>query len=776
MAPIFFLLLFFLNPLQGQTLEEKRAALTNQQSGKEFEKAQLERVNQELRETQEELHLLHQEALYLFRQEPSEEEYRAILQDIQKARTKLRQIEERWHDELLDQHQGDLYGLWHQPWTSLEQLIIDYGSPDYLYLIPPEIGGIRLSVASSLLIPRESWDRLLTTILATYGVGIRELTPSVRQLYLLTQAPIVTAHITNKLEEVEGLSPTSQVCFIFSPPLQEWEELLSFLGRLIDHNETTIERIGEQLCLLSSAMRIKEIVRLCSFLQQEKQGGTYRLIHLHSIAAKEMDAILNCHFEGEGKEKRLRSYPMEESMQALFLSGPPDLLQEAEELVALADQQLASSSKCTLYTYHVRHSDPATLATTLGQVYSLLKGNKVEISSPQPSPEQKSCTPPVQGALYNLEGESRCSSNLAINPIAVTTELSSSPKESAQATGNFVVYPKTGTIVMVVEEEYLPELTKLLKRLDIPKKMVRIDVLFFEKKLDKARRFGLDLLRLNCQTPLPPKLSCDPVGCSYDNHFGNPNRGIFQFMIQTAKKMGIPAYDATYNFLLSQQDVRINNNPSVTTVNQRPATIQLVEEISIDNGLFVIDPNSGDNIVKQSFTRTQYGIVLKITPTIHSNWDEAGMQERVDSITLETDVLFDTPMTTRDSRPPVIRRRISNEVRVADGETLILGGLRSLMSEDNNNSLPFLGELPYIGKFFGSHSMADRETEMFVFITPHIVRDPKEEVRRVQSDLLCKRPGDHFDFLSRLTEARNQQKRALFEESLTTLFGQSKKR
>ena len=82
---------------------------------------------------------------------------------------------------------GDGYGLWHSPDTNLEQLIIDYGSQDYVYLIPPEVGSIKISIDSNLPIPRSSWREMLDLILHQNGVGIRELNPYLRQLYLIKE-------------------------------------------------------------------------------------------------------------------------------------------------------------------------------------------------------------------------------------------------------------------------------------------------------------------------------------------------------------------------------------------------------------------------------------------------------------------------------------------------------------------------------------------------------------------------------------------------------------
>ena len=149
---------------------------------------------------------------------------------------------------------------------------------------------------------------------------------------------------------------------------------------------------------------------------------------------------------------------------------------------------------------------------------------------------------------------------------------------------------------------------------------------------------------------------------------------------------------------MSQEDVCINAAPSVTTLNQTPAQISLVQEISIDNGAAPIDGNTGV-VFQTSFSRAQYGTTLVITPTIHEKEDLDGAKH---SVTLDTNITFDTikKTTLKADRPQVSRRHIENQVRVIDGETVILGGLREKTAEDSSSKLPFLGEIPGLGKFF----------------------------------------------------------------------------
>jgi type II secretory pathway component GspD/PulD (secretin) len=69
-------------------------------------------------------------------------------------------------------------------------------------------------------------------------------------------------------------------------------------------------------------------------------------------------------------------------------------------------------------------------------------------------------------------------------------------------------------------------------------------------------------------------------------------------------------------------------------------------------------------------------------------------------------------------------RSTRSMVRVKDGDTVIMGGLIRNEFSETETKLPFLGDIPLMGSFFRHKNKSrDRERELLVFITPHIIRD-----------------------------------------------------
>ena len=260
----------------------------------------------------------------------------------------------------------------------------------------------------------------------------------------------------------------------------------------------------------------------------------------------------------------------------------------------------------------------------------------------------------------------------------------------------------------------------------------------------------------------------------------NQIAGITQFFLSRKKTGGNPAFDLIYNLLLTREDIQINASPSVLTMNQTPAKIEIAEEISVDTGIYEI-PATGSNALKRSFARARYGIKIEILPTIHmvSESEDGNCNDEENYVNMITDINFETiqpsPVGAYD-RPPVTSRVISNEVRIPDGQTVILGGLRRKNTNDKRDVIPFIGELPGIGKLFSSSFMEDNSTEMFIFITPKIISDPGEELLRLRQAEMTRRPGDIPEFLCSLVEAREIEKNRLMRGSMQMLFGREPER
>ncbi|MCH9812171.1 hypothetical protein K0U07_05375 [bacterium] len=313
---------------------------------------------------------------------------------------------------------------------------------------------------------------------------------------------------------------------------------------------------------------------------------------------------------------------------------------------------------------------------------------------------------------------------------------------------------------MVVRKDTLGKIKDVIKKLDTPKKMVEIEVLLCERRVDNSSKSGINLLKL--------------AGSASGKHFTGTSfngekssSGILEFLFSSKENTNasIPAIDLGYNFLLSQENILVTASPSTTTLNQVPTTLAITDQISIHSGA------NGKNV--SSYQREDFGITITLTPTVHEK--DVEDPSSISYITLENDIRFDTITAQENERPSVHKRHISNTVRVPDGETIIIGGLRSTSTEESNQKIPFLGEIPGFAKIFGSSSTTQKNSEMFIFIKPKIIDDPATDLVKMREERLKRRPGDTDELLTKINESRKYSEEIRFQKSVNLLFGSGNK-
>ncbi|GAB4186987.1 MAG: type II secretion system protein GspD [Simkaniaceae bacterium] len=759
----------------SQTIEEKELKLQGRLEAKENFSDSLTAHNQKLRLKKQTLQEKYEQAALLCKNEASEEAFQSVLSEVNQIRQEIHSLQEDWKKKSLESQRDDEpYAFWDQEETTLSDLIMEYGSGDYLYIIPPQLANMKMHMHSLVAIPRESWSELLEIILSQNGIGIKNLNPYARQLYILKHELMAVEVITGSKEHLDIYSDATRMAFIFSPGLEQLKTVTYFFERFRDPKKTFIYQVGTKIVIVSNKDEVQKLLTLYDAVWEKENEKQSRVFSLKKISAIEMEKILKAFFCDDGSQSRLALIKGGESLSIfslkeeniLILVGSKKLIEKSEEVIRDTEQQIHDPTEMTVFWYTCKHSDPIDVAEILEKVYVSLVSARFE----ECSPEGPICPPDKAAEVNIIDSKQKACPYpygppplppYASTPTAVPGTIKSQTQKSH--TLNFIPYPKSGSLMMVVRKDTLDKIKELLKRIDVPKRMVEIEVLLFEKKINNQENFGINMLKIGS-----PADNVHRTGATFNDPNVSKSQGIFQFFIQRPKYKNWPAFDIFYNFLMSQDNVQINASPSVTTINQTPATISIVDEISINNGAAPIETSSGTIAFEKSFSRAQYGITLVLTPTIH---EPNIFDEDADHfITLETNVQFDTTKSDLNDRPNVNRRHIENTVRVANGETVILGGLRRKTSEDKSERIPFLGELPGFGKLFGFTRMNDQSTEMFIFITPRIIFDPKENMIKIRNQELCKRPGDLPEFLERIEDSKSRKKKKMFEQSFKLIF------
>lgn len=857
--------LAWFNLLLAQTITEKKSGMVTSEGGLTKDMQQvLKELNKELLEDHAEIKKLYSQVYDLFQKNAPEDSYKQLLNHINAIKAEIETLEENWRDMAI--HSGTLepYALWHQPETTLGQLIIDYGSQNYVYVMSPEIANLPVSVNSNIPIPRSSWNEMMEMILTQNGVGYKQLNPYLRQLYLIKQDKSGIRMITNNRQDLVIYPGDARICFVLTPEPSEVRRAWSFLDKFVNHNSTVLQMVGRDILIVAQVDEITDLLKLYDFVSINRGDKEYKIKTVSRVDAEEMAKILSAIFDqlaeqptrglegqpgpgrspgaGAGKslikisqeERReqpsseingLKVIPLSHIAQAIFLVGTKEEIKKAEEIIDRVENQVGEAKEKLVYWYICKHSNPEELGEILAKIYALMiktgtgrepeqrRGGPFGPFPPGQAPGQPLGGPLAPGGGYmpemgrepppapprqqyiqqdyqpqpfidSINGGGFVPSKLyqndfyqqggyIVNPTPIEPRTQRPPVAN-QGRDNFIVDLKTGAIVMVVEAEILHKIKDLIKKLDVPKKMVQIETLVVEKRLVHNDSFGLNLLRIG-NGALNQNLSSffwnNFITPSDENPNPPNNAGVTEFFFSHKGNHGVPAFDIAYKFLIHQEDIQIIDNPTVVTVNQTPAKIAVVDEISINTGVFLV-PNSTAGITQErAFTRAQYGITIIATPTIHFLDDANQYNEDISYVTLDLDITVDTVAGGSASQPTVTRRKVSNIVSIPDGQTVVIGGLRRKDTDDTKNSIPFLGEIPGFGKLFSTTTMVDDTLELYVFMTPKIIVDPVEDFDRLRKEEMMKRPGDIPEFMCQLARAQEMAKQRLFAGTMNLLFG-----
>ena len=748
-----------------------------------------------LKELREELVNYYSIVEKLIETRAEENEFFHLLENINRIKAELVDIEERVRDEQVSMASSDSdnFGIWNHDEITISQLVMEYGSQEYIYVIPPDISTMKVDIHSSLMIPRESWSTLLDVILKNNGIGVKNINAYTKALYTLKTDFATVSCITSRRCELDGLDTKARVIHIFSPPVENLRSAFYFLERFKDVKSMFVYQVGQKIAIVGFQEDVKKLLIMCENVWEADQQKITKVIITTKITPEEAINVLKNFFGPLSDNSRsislaksgpdLSVVPLKGD-RGVILVGGEKTVEQALHIIKNIEGQIENPHDLTCFWYTCSHTPPSDMAELLENVYTSLifstisdaKNNTVTRTSDiplldmgfdndQPSHHQsiqkqkRDSNSPLSSKGYDAEhGDIKEDSRMS--------ELSDKEEKSSKQI-HFFPYNSTGSVLMIVRKDLLPKIKEVVQKLDVPKRMVELEVLLCERRINNSTRSGINLLKFGSGSS-----KTNHTGFSYDRTSVAPTKGLLEFFTSLPKTKYFPAFDATYNFLLSQDDVKITASPSVVAINQTTAIISVTDQISINNGASPVNTSNGSVFFKDSYERADFGITLKLTPTVHEmelDSEGGGLY-----VTMDNDIAFETIKHTAESeksRPDVHKRIIKNQVRIPDGETIILGGLRQKAIDEKNEKIPFLGEIPGIGKLFGTTVLSDKSTEMFIFIKPKVIKDPRLDLKAILNEKLKIRPGETEEFLQKIKDGGVRKKRKLFSDSFNLFFG-----
>lgn len=275
--------------------------------------------------------------------------------------------------------------------------------------------------------------------------------------------------------------------------------------------------------------------------------------------------------------------------------------------------------------------------------------------------------------------------------------------------GAIVIDERTNTILASQTSARLDALRQLVAQLDVPVRQVLIEARIVEANVDYEKSFGIRWggeLSLGAGVVL---YGPGEVGRPFvDLGAERASSGIGLGLVRDSQLL-----DLELTAMEKSGNGEIISQPKVVTADRETARILKGTEVPYQE--------SGANGTT-SITFREASLSLEVTPQIMAD----------NRVVMAVKVTKDEPdyLNAQAQVPPIRKNEVNAKVQVGDGETIVIGGVYSTVQSKVVDKVPFLGDVPYVGRLFKRDVVQEKKSELLVFLTPRIMSDQAIAVSR----------------------------------------------
>jgi general secretion pathway protein D len=264
-----------------------------------------------------------------------------------------------------------------------------------------------------------------------------------------------------------------------------------------------------------------------------------------------------------------------------------------------------------------------------------------------------------------------------------------------------VVDEKLNLLIVRDSPEAIRLAEKLIALQDAPEAEVMLEVEILEVKRTRLLELGV---------AWPSTVTLSPLSSS-----GGTGITIRDLNNLNQRTIGITGVSGTINANKTDTDSNLLANPRIRVRNKEKAKIVIGDKVPVITT--TISPGAG-GFASESVSYVDVGLTLNAEPTIYLN-NEVAIR-----VQLEVSNLVNTITTKSGTTAYQIgTRQASTMLQLKDGENQVLAGLINSEERGAANKLPGIGELPILGRLFGSNRDDNQKTEIVLSITPHLIRN-----------------------------------------------------
>lgn len=274
-------------------------------------------------------------------------------------------------------------------------------------------------------------------------------------------------------------------------------------------------------------------------------------------------------------------------------------------------------------------------------------------------------------------------------------------------------------LIVIGSFDVVAQAQEFIDQIDKPIPQVLIEALVVDFNVNKIRDYGLSLFTEGQRDSSSAWMSEEFLPALDLKPGRKRTERILRSVLKT---FGIDqVVDLPENFrsaihaLESADIVKVHSTPQIATINGNPASITIGEtryyrlqketKAPVENNNAIIGTDERFEVIK-------FNTQLEVTPWV--------MDKGYVMVKIRPE--FNIPRTGGDATTPpnVDTRVIESMVRLRNGQTIVLGGQRQTENVVNRSGIPFLSSIPILGWLFSSRTVSKNETQMMIFLTPHV--------------------------------------------------------
>ncbi|MCX6226630.1 MAG: hypothetical protein NTV01_18100 [Bacteroidia bacterium] len=328
----------------------------------------------------------------------------------------------------------------------------------------------------------------------------------------------------------------------------------------------------------------------------------------------------------------------------------------------------------------------------------------------------------------------------------------------------------------MAEREDYKILENIIKQLDVPRPMVYIEALIMEVNASKDFKLGVewrgmretgDVLGAGTAGNTAAFIGSGGASSTTTGGYnildglittttsgtttlttGNFPSGFSMGLVGAGIKIGdviFPSIGAVIQAYKTDTEVSILSTPQIMTLDNEEAEINVGSNVP-----YITQQQQSTTSTLVGYNTYEYkdvGVILNITPHINEeNFVRLKISQQVTKVT----------SASNSPTPTTLKRTAKTTVVVKDNETVVIGGLVGDSTEADTYKVPLLGDIPILGWLFKTHSTAREKTNLYVFLTPHIVRTQKDAVGLYQEKR--ETMGEVVEGIIKLDEKKSEPK------------------